>query len=79
MADDVGLRQGLLDEQQVIGVKAGKMCTVGPSIGRVGIDLQRCVGADELTNRSDVFDVGSGLDLELDADVAVVHVALDSC
>jgi len=53
------------------------MASAGPSVGGVRIHLERWVGSGQVTNCCDLLDVGAGLDLELDADVAVVDVSLD--
>ncbi len=46
-------------------------------VRRVGIDLERHVGPDQLAHETHRLEVPAGLDLELDADVPVVDVALD--
>ena len=49
---------------------------VGAAVRGVGIDLERRVGADQIADGGDLVDVGARLDLQLDAHVAVVDVAL---
>ena len=41
VAEEVVLRQRLLDEQQVELVEAGEVVDVGTGVGGVGVDLQR--------------------------------------
>jgi hypothetical protein len=48
VADDVLLGQRLLDEQEVELVEPAEVLAVGPAVGRVGVDLERRVGSDEL-------------------------------
>ena len=52
------------------------MLSIGPAVGRIGINLQRGVGADELAHSGDVLNIAAGLYLEFDADVSVVDIAL---
>ncbi len=52
------------------------MGAVGAAVGGVGIDLERGVGTDQIADGGDLLDVVARLDLQLDADVAVVDVAL---
>ncbi len=77
MADDVLLVEGLLDEQQVELVEPAQVLDVDPRVRRVGVDLERHVGPDQLAHETHRLEVPAGLDLELDADVPVVDVALD--
>ena len=77
MADDVLFVEGLFDEQQVELVEPAQVLDVDPRVRRVGIDLERHVGSDQLADETHRFEVPAGLDLELDAYVPVVDVALD--
>ena len=76
VADDVVLGQRLFDQQQAELVETGEVGAVGAAIGGVGVDLERRVGADQFAHGGHLLDVGSRLDLQLDAHVAVVDVAL---
>ena len=75
VAEQVVLGQRLLDQQKVELVEPGEVVGVGAGVGGVGVDLQRCVRPDEAAHGGDGLEVAAGLDLQLDADVAVVHVA----
>ena len=46
-------------------------------VGGVGVDLQGHIGSDQVADGGDRLEVEAGLDLQLDADVAVVEVAGD--
>ena len=74
--DDVLLVEGLFDEQQVELVEPAQVLDVDPRVRRVGIDLERHVGTDQLAHETHRLEVPAGLDLELDADIPVVDVAL---
>ena len=79
VSEQVVLGQRLLDQQQVEAVELREVLDVPARVRRVRVDLERHVGTDQLTHRGDRFDVEAGLDLQLDADVAVVEVTLDRC
>ena len=76
MVDDVVFLQRLLDQQQVEPVELSKDVSVGERVGRVGVDLQRD-RSEGIPHRRRVGDVAAGLDLDLDAHVALVEVAAD--
>ena len=75
--EDVLLRQRLLDQQQVELVELAEVGDVVARVGRVGVDLERHVGADQVADQAHRLDVPTGLDLELDAHVPVGDVAGD--
>ncbi len=65
----------LLDQQQPEGVELGEVLGVVERVGGVGVDLQQHVVAEALAHGGDALDVEARLDLQLDAQVAVVEVA----
>ena len=69
-------RQRLLDQQQVELVEPAEVVDVDSRVGRVGVDLERHVGSDQLADEAHRLEVPARLDLELDAHVSVVDVAL---
>jgi hypothetical protein len=74
---DVVLGERLLDQQQAERVELGEVVAIGLRVGAVGVDLEQQVVAEALADGGDGFDVPPGLDLQLDAEVAVVEVAAD--
>ncbi len=66
------LRHRLLDEQQLVRVQLGEVLGVREPVGGVGVDLQRHV-AETLAHRAHRLEVPAGLDLQLDAPVALVE------
>ena len=74
--EQVVLRKRLLDEQQVELVESGEVRGVVAGVGGVRVDLERDV-AELLAHRAHGLDVVAGLDLQLDAAVALGEVALD--
>ena len=76
MSADVVLGQRLLDQEQVELVELRQLRSVGQGVGGVGVDLQEDL-REALANRADRLDVVPGLDLELDAAVALREIAAD--
>ena len=77
MRGDVLLGEGLLDEQQVERVEAGEQRDVVGRVRRVRVDLEQPARAELLAHGPDRHEVPAGLDLELDAPVALLDVARD--
>lgn len=77
MPGDVVLGQGLFDEEQSEAVELGQMRTVVAGVRGVGVDLERNRVAERLAKNAHGLDVGARLDLQLDANVALVQVATD--
>ena len=75
--EHVVLVEGLLDQQQVEGVELRQVSGVVERVGGVGVDLKQQLAAVALAHGPYGLDVPAGLDLELDAAVALVEVALD--
>ena len=67
VTDDVLLVERLFDEQQVELVEPAQVLDVDSRIRRVGIDLERHVGADQLAHETHRLEIPARLDLELDA------------
>ena len=76
MSSDVVFRQRLLDQKQVELVELRQPPGVGKGVGSVGVDLQEDL-REAFANGADGFDVMAGLDLELDAAVALREVTAD--
>ena len=76
MAVPVLLFERLLVQQEVELVQLGQVGGVRPLVRLVRVRLQGDVGP-ALANGGDRFDVPAGLDLQLDAPVALVDVAGD--
>ena len=75
--EEVVLGERLLDQQQVELVEVSEVGEVVARVGGVGVDLQRRVRPDQPAHSGDRFEVAARLDLQLDADVAVLDVAAD--
>ena len=69
------LAERLLDQQQVEGVELRQVFGIGERVGGVRVDLKGNVGVG-LSHGTHGLDVPTGLDLELDALVALVEVAV---
>ena len=76
MLTHVVLAQGLLDQQEVEVVEPRQVRGINERVGGVGVHLQRDVGVS-LAHRAHRLDVPAGLNLELDALVALVEVPRD--
>jgi hypothetical protein len=73
---EIVLGQGLLDVLEAEVVERKEPVGLFEWVRRVGVDRQRRVGK-RLPDRSHRLDVVAGLDLELDAPIALVDEALD--
>ena len=76
MGQHLFLRKGLLDQQKVECVELGEMLRIRDRVSRVGVDLERHV-SKSFANSAYGFQVPPGLDLQLDAAVALVEVVTD--
>ena len=74
---EIVLRQRLLDQQQVQIIQRQQGRGVFQGVGRVGVDLQAEV-REGAADRLCVAHIPAGLDLDLDAPVALRQVALDT-
>ena len=74
MAGHVLFVQRLFDEQQVERVQLGQLAGVAQGVGGVGVDLQQQVVTEALAHRPHRLHIPARLNLELDAEVALVQV-----
>ena len=76
MSSDVVFSQRLFDQKQVELVELRQPRGVGKCVSGVGVDLQEDL-REAFANGADGLDVMAGLDLELDAAVALREVTAD--
>src|SRR5262245_53617381 len=76
MSSDVVFRQRLPDEKQIELIELREPRGVGNRVGGVGVDLEEDL-REAFANGADGLDVMAGLDLELDAAVALRQIAAD--
>ena len=69
-------RQGLLDEQEIERVEFRKMIGILEPVGGVRVDLQQETIAECAAHCTNGLDVEAGLDLQLDAQIAIVEILL---
>ena len=77
MGRDVLLHERLLDQNKSEGVELAQVVEVGQAVGRVRIDLQQGVRAEEFAHGGDRLEVPAGFDLEFNAPIPGVDVHAD--